>query len=383
MDPDHLLSERSRALDTSRIRRIFELSRSLTDPIDLSIGQPDFAVPPAIKQHAIAAIEADRNGYSLSRGEPALLEHVQAGLARDLGWTFGADGNGTTITSGTSGALLLICMMLLDPGDEAVIPDPYFVAYPGLVRLFHGTPITCDTAGDGRMTAERVEPLLTDRTKFVLVNSPANPTGVVLTSREMQDLVELCADRGVLLVSDEIYDVFTYDDARADGRCPSPGRFNDRCLVIRGFGKTYACTGWRLGYAAGPARLIDEMVKLQQYTFVCPPTPNQLGVVGALDVDMQAQVDVYQRRRDRVLEALAPVAEVTRPGGAFYAWIRVPETLGMGGAAFAEHAIERGLLLVPGSVFSERDTHVRLSFAVPEERLERGLALLVELLGGG
>ena len=138
--------------------------------------------------------------------------------------------------------------------------------------------VGCDTYPDFRMTAERIEPLLTERTKFVLLNSPGNPTGVVLDDEEVRRIVELCRDRGVQLVSDEIYDEFVFpDSARPDGTCPSPGRFDESTLVIRGFGKTYGCTGWRLGYAAGPRWLVDQMVKLQQFTFVCAPTPLQLG----------------------------------------------------------------------------------------------------------
>ncbi len=380
---DRLLSRRVLGMDGSGIRRAFELGASLENPINLSIGQPDFPVPEAMKAGAIEAIRSDRNGYSLSEGVAPLNAAIRSHLAHDLGWDPADPGTGVMVTSGTSGALLLSALALLDPGDEAIVPDPWFVIYPQLGPLTGGRVVPCDTYPDFRMTAERVEPLITERTKFVLVNSPGNPTGVVLDERECRDLAELCRDRGVQLVSDEIYDEFVFSDAVGPtGACPSPGRHDPGVLVIRGFGKTYGCTGWRLGYAAGPTPLITQMRKLQQFTFVCAPTPLQWGAVAALDVDLSAQIAAYQRRRDRVVEMLSPHTRVSTPGGAFYAFFEVPASLGLTGTQFVEQAVRHRVLLVAGGVFSARDTHVRLSFAVPEPMLEEGLEILAGMLSG-
>ena len=380
MNFDALFSDRAQAIDASGIRRVFELGAKLEDPINLSIGQPDFPVPPAIREATIRAIESGRNGYTLTQGAPDLLDAISARLTADVGWDLPSDDLDVMVTSGTSGGLLLAFMALLNPGDEVIIPDPYFVIYPALAGICGAKAVRCATYPDFRLTAERVERLITPRTKAVLVDSPGNPTGVVLTGAEQRELAELCERRGIVLISDEIYDEFTFDDAREDGVCPSPARFSDRMVLVRGFGKTYGCTGWRLGFAAGPRALIRQMAKLQQYTFVCAPSMAQAGVVGAYDVDMAPQVAAYQRRRDRVLDVLGPVAEVERPGGAFYAFVRVPEALGVDGSTFVERAIERRVLVIPGQVFSERDTHFRLSFAVPDEKLEEGLEILRELL---
>ncbi len=290
MECDSLISARARAIDVSGIRRVFELGASLTNPIDLSIGQPDFAVPNPIKEAAIDAIRADQNRYSLTQGRGDLRRVISEHLAGDVGWRVPSDDLELLVTSGTSGALLLAFLALLDPGDEAIIADPYFVIYPALGPLTGASIVYCDTYPDFRMTAQCVEPLITDRTKVLLLNSPSNPCGVVLRSSELRDLVGLCQQRGVLIVSDEIYDEFTYEDAREDGRCPSPARFTDRMLLVRGFGKTYGCTGWRMGYAAGPRSLIEQMSKLQQYTFVCAPSMAQAGLVGAFDLDMREHV---------------------------------------------------------------------------------------------
>ncbi len=218
----------------------------------------------------------------------------------------------------------------------------------------------------------------------MLIDSPSNPAGVVLSASECRDLLDLCRSRGVLLISDEIYTEFTFEDHLEDGLCPSPARFDrahEDVLVIRGFGKTWGCTGWRMGYAAGPARVIAEMTKLQQYSFVCSPTPLQHGCVAAFDVDMRPTVARFAARRDRAMARLAGVTDVPTPGGAFYLFVPIPERAGMTGKRLFERAVERNLLLIPGGVFSNRDTHVRVSIAAPDHRLDAGIGILAELLG--
>lgn len=380
LDVEHLLSLRVQGMDASGIRRVFDLGSRLERPINLSIGQPDFPVPEPLRRALAAAAMEDRSGYSVTQGIPELIDAVWAHLERDVGWRGPTDELGCLITSGTSGALLCAAMAVLDPGDEAVIPDPYFVLYPQLGSLTGARMVRCSTYPDFRMTAERIEPLLTPRTKLVLINSPSNPCGVVLTAAELAEIVDLCRRRGVLLVSDEIYDAFCFGDGREEGRCPSPARMTDECLLVRGFGKTYGCTGWRLGYAAGPRRLIHEMAKIQQYTFVCAPTPVQHAMVGAFGIDLTPMVREYERRRDRVLEAFDGVAAVARPSGAFYAFVEVPEWLGCSASEFVERAIERNVLIIPGRVFSERDTHFRLSYATRPEMLDEGLEILRSLM---
>ncbi len=379
LDFDAMISARARAIDVSGIRRVFELGATLADPINLSIGQPDFPVPEPIKEATIAAVRSDRNGYTLTQGAPELREAISRRIADDVGWSVPSDDMDLLITSGTSGGLLLAFLALLDPGDEVIIPDPYFVIYPALAEICGARAVYCDTYPDLRMTAERVAPLFTERTRLVLVNSPGNPSGVVLGGAELAALARLCEERGVLLVSDEIYDEFTYPESREDGRCPSPARASRNVLLVRGFGKTYGCTGWRMGFVAGPTAVTRQMAKLQQYTFVCAPSMAQVGLSRAFDVDMSAHVDAYRRKRDRVLDAFDGVAEVVFPGGAFYAFVEIPTRLGLSGTAFAERAIERNLLVIPGAIFSRRDTHIRLSYATSDENLDRGLSVLCEM----
>jgi len=379
---EHLLSARARSMDASGIRRVFDLGARLERPINLSIGQPDFAVPEPLRRALSHAALENRAGYSVTQGIAPLLEAIWAHLERDIGWRGPSEDLGCIVTSGTSGGLLLAAMALLDPGDEMIAGDPFFVLYPQLGPLTGGRVVLCDTYPDFRLTAERVEPLITERTKALILNSPSNPCGTVLSGAEILDLVDLCRRRRVLLITDEIYDLFCFEDGREQGRCPSPARAGEQCLLIRGFGKTYGCTGWRVGYAAGPRRLVQEMAKIQQYTFVCAPTPAQHALVGAFECDLSPIVAEYQRRRDLVVAAFDGVTSVPRPAGAFYAFVEVPPRLGMSGTEFVERAIERSVLVIPGKVFSRRDTHFRLSYATRPDHLEEGLAILRELMSG-
>lgn len=378
---DSLISERALAIDASGIRRVFDLGAKLANPINLSIGQPDFPVPDLMKEAAIAAIRADRNGYTVTQGVPELQHAIWNHLNSTLGWSGPHDDLGLLVTSGTSGALLLAFLALLNPGDEAIAADPFFVMYPQLGPITGGRVVLCDTYPDFRLTAERIEAKITPRTKLVLLNSPSNPCGVVLSSDEIRDIVDLCRRRGLLLISDEIYDEFVYSDAREEGRFPTPARMTDQLLLIRGFGKSYGCTGWRLGYVTGPKRLIQEMAKLQQYTFVCAPSMTQLGVAKAFEVDLGPFVCNYEARRNLVLEAFEGVTTVARPGGAFYAFVEVPARLGLSASDFVEKAFASSVLVIPGKVFSKRDTHFRLSYAAPEPTLRKGLEILRGLMG--
>jgi len=395
MNLDRLISKRSRAIDASGIRRVFDLGRSMTDPINLSVGQPDFPVPEPIKRAAIRAITEDHNGYTVTQGIPELRNRAAEHLEWDLGWKGVGErgGTGLLVASGTSGALMLAMQALLDPGDEIIIPDPFFVMYPHIATMCGARAIRCDTYPDFRLTASRVEPLLTERTKAVLLNTPGNPSGIVSSQDECRDLLELCRSKGVLLISDEIYDEFTFADGMtatahaepSEPRCPSPCRepgSEDDVLLIRGFGKTYGCTGWRMGYAAGPSRLIEEITKLQQYTFVCAPSIAQWGCIEAFDCDMSTHIEEYTSRRDMVVQRLSEVTELSVPAGAFYAFPKIPERLGLTGSAFVERCVEKQLLVIPGGVFSDRDTHVRLSFATKRAQLDRGLDILVDLMKG-
>lgn len=381
-DPNRFIADRSHAIDASGIRKVFDLAATLENPIDLSIGQPDFDVPDKIKQAAVDAIQAGFNKYTQTQGIATLSETVRGRLAHRFP-RLGA-GSGLLITSGVSGALALLMLSCVQPGDEVLIPDPYFVMYKHLVTLAGGKPVFVDTYPDFQLRPERIEPLINERTKMILFNSPSNPTGVVATEQVCKEVAELADRHNILLVSDEIYDEFCYEktpDPTHPGEqvLASPLDHSPNVLLLKGFSKSYAMTGWRLGYAAGPHEVIAAMTKLQQYTFVCAPSVTQVAGATAFDVDINALVEAYRVKRDKVIDRLSGHYELTTPGGAFYAFPKVPEHLNMTGTAFVERAIEKSLLVIPGGVFSERDTHFRISYACDDARLDQGLDILVEL----
>ena len=339
----------------------------MKDPINLSIGLPDFDVPEPVKSAAIEAIQAGHNAYTVTQGIPELRDKIQAAVDAQ----FRHADRQVLITAGTSGALLLALCCVVDPGDEVIVFDPYFMMYRHLATLAGGRSVLVDTYPDFRIDAAQVEAAMTARTKCVVVNSPVNPTGVVATADEMRALAELCRRRDVLLISDEVYRAFCYDRPFA-----TPASWNEDVLVVDGFSKSHGMTGWRLGYAHGPSRLIQEMAKLQQFSFVCAPSMAQYGGVVALDQDLTAQIEAYRRKRDMVVDALSDDFELARPEGAFYAFPRAP---GAPAREFVAEAIKNNVLIIPGNVFSLSDTHFRISYAVDDATLRRGLEVLREV----
>ncbi len=369
---EHWLAQRTRAFDVSGIRKCFDLGATLHDPINLSIGQPDFDVPDDVKEAAIAAIRDGRNGYALSQGMPVLRDKLQARIDRQ----FHHSDREVLVTCGTSGGLVLAMMALVDPGDEVILPDPCFGMYSALASMMGGRVVGVDTYPDFHLDPDRVAEAITPRTKLIVVNSPNNPTGVVASREELRAIGELAAERNVALLSDEIYHSFCYDEP-----CASPAEFNPHTIVVDGFSKSHGMPGWRLGFAHGPAAIIDEMIKLQQYSFVCAPHPMQWAGAAALDVDLSGHLDAYRRKRDLVVEGLRNHYELVRPRGAFYAFPKAP----WGSATeFSMRGLhEHELLVVPGGNFSRQDTHFRISYAAPDAVLQRGIEALQKLARQG
>lgn len=366
--PESWISDRSRLFDSSGIRKVFELAAKLKDPVNLSIGQPDFDVPDQVKAACIDAIQHGKNSYSLTQGIVPLRERLQ----RDIRQRYHHEDRQVFITSGTSGGLVLAMLAMVNPGDEVIIFDPYFVMYTSLVKMVGGIPVLIDTYPDFRIDVAKIEAAITPSTKLILFNSPANPTGVTSTAEETRALAELARDRGIALISDEIYSQFVYE-----GKLNSPADYNSQTIVIDGFSKSHAMTGWRVGWLHGPQAIVDTMIKIQQYSFVCAPQPAQWAGLAALDVDMAGYRADYQRKRDMLLDGLAGFYESTKPGGAFYLFPKAPK--GMKGSEFVAQAIENGLLVIPGNVFSQRDTHFRISYAAPDATIHRGIEILRRL----
>ncbi|MCD4831319.1 MAG: aminotransferase class I/II-fold pyridoxal phosphate-dependent enzyme [Anaerohalosphaeraceae bacterium] len=364
------IADRTSLVDASGIRRIFNLAASMKDPVNLSIGLPDFDVPDALKQVAIGAIEQGQNRYSVTSGSPELGRKISEKIRSDIGWSDPS----VLVTSGVSGGLVLAFMALINPGDEVIIPDPYFVMYKHLVNLFGGKCVFVDSYPDFALPVEKIANAITDKTKLIILNSPSNPTGVVYSSEQIEAVVKIAAEKEILIISDEIYDKFCYD-----GPCPSVAKQYDKTLLLSGFSKSHAMTGWRLGYAAAGESLkpvIEEMTKLQQYTFVCAPTPLQQAAITAVDYDVSSHIADYKVKRDMVYNGLKDKFEIAKPGGAFYMFIKAP---GGSGTEFVERAIRKNLLIIPGGVFSEKDTHFRICYTTGNDKLAEAIEILRSL----
>lgn len=361
------LSQRQAWIDASGIRKVFDLAAKLENPINLSIGLPDFDVPDPVKEAAISAIRAGMNRYTLTAGIPPLREAVREYYRRR-----NVPFDDVLIASGTSGALLLVFMALLDPGDEVLLPDPYFVIYHALIKYLGAKPVLVDTYPDFRLRREALENAVTPRTKLLIINSPSNPTGTVYTEAECRMAADFAETHGIEVMCDDIYEPFCYD-----GEFISPGRFFKNPIVISGLSKSVAMTGWRLGWVAGPSKLIKAITDVQQYTFVCAPSFAQEAAITALHHDMTATCEDYRARRDMIYNGLVDAGyNVQKPGGAFYIF---PEAPGGDAGAFVEEAIRNKLLIVPGNVFSARNTHFRISYAASRETIQRGIEVLSRL----
>lgn len=393
-------SKAAAGVDASGIRKVFDLAAKLKDPINLSIGLPDFDVPDVAKNAAIEAIRRGDNRYTQTQGIAPLRER----LRKDLSGEMKRDVGEVLITSGVSGGLFLAMLACVDPGDEVIFLDPYFVMYKHLLTLTGGVAKIVDSYPDFRFPAEKVAAAVTSKTKMMILNSPGNPTGAVMDESEIRAAVEIARKHNLLIVSDEIYEPFLYrtvgfqpmkssavpESARtgnsnvanhgleAHATLYSPAEIYENTLILRGFSKSHAMTGWRLGYAAGPAEVIGAMTKLQQYTYVCAPSAFQHAAVAAMDVCMTDAVAAYQRKRDIAFEILSRKFEVNKPGGAFYIFPKAPSNTTA--SDFCTRAIEKNVLIIPGNVFSSRDTHFRISYATTDEKLKQGCEILCSLV---
>lgn len=361
------IADRMHRIDASGIRKVFDLAATMERPVNLSIGQPHFDTPEPIREALCTAVQSGRNAYSQTQGIAPLLKILQDDVDR----RYGHADRSVFVTSGTSGALMLALCTLVNPGDEVIVFDPWFVMYKHLTTLAGGNVVQVSTYPDFRIDRSRLEAAITDRTKVILFNSPANPTGAVASAEEVRMLADVAMKNDIALISDEIYRSFCYD-----GDFRSPAEFNDRTIVIDGFSKSHSMTGLRLGYLHGPRYLVQQMMKLQQFTFVCAPHPVQWAGVTAWEIDLSGYQEDYRRKRDLMVSLLKNDFEIRGGEGAFYLFLKTPWGTG---TEFVTEAIRNNLLIIPGNVFSPQDTHFRLSFAAEDSVLREGAEILCRL----
>ncbi len=379
-----MVSKLVRDVPYSGIRRFFEIVAKSKDVVSLGVGEPDFPTPEPMKQAGERAILGDESGYTSNWGLLELREKIAGKLRRENGLSM-EPGNQILVTTGTSEALDLACRAILDPGDEVIVPEPSYVAYKPCVWFAHGRPVPVASSEDDgfRVRARDVEAALTKRTKAIIVASPNNPTGGVLRKSDLEEIAALAEEHDLTVISDELYEYLVYDDARHHSIASLPG-MADRTVTINGWSKGYAFTGWRLGYAAGPAETVEAMMKIHQYTMLSAPTVAQHA---ALEFDrcgkhVKEMVREYDSRRRLLVSGLneLPGVSCITPKGAFYAFPNVKGT-GLTSEAYAARLLaEANVAVVPGSTFGDSgEGYVRCSYSVSEETIREALERMRKL----
>ena len=368
--------------------RARELKAAGRDVVDLTVGEPDFDTPEHIRAAAVTAIERGETRYTAVQGTPELRAAVAGALERRTGIRYADDQ--LIVGGGAKQILYVVFGATLDPGDEVIIPAPYWVSYPDMVRANDGTPVIveCPVADGFLLTPAALEAAITPRTRWVVLNSPSNPTGASYTAERLRELAAvLHRHPHVGVLTDEIYDEVWFADHDTTSIVAADPRLADRTVVTNGVSKTYAMTGWRIGYAAGPADVVAAVNKLQGQSSTCPASVSQAAAVAALDGDqapVKEMVAVYRSRRDRTVAALNAIdgIEVVPPDGAFYLYPRCAGLIGRrtpdGTVLDTDEDVvlylldEAGVATVHGGAYG-LSPHFRISFATSQDVLDEGM----------
>ncbi len=375
--PRTFVSQRVASVPPSGIRRFFDIAATMEDVISLGIGEPDFVTPAPIVEAGIAALRRGETHYTSNSGLMELRRAIAEHLDRLYGQTYNPASE-ILVTVGVSEALYLACAATLDTGDEVVIPEPCFVSYAPEVTFAGGVPVMVPTRAENgwQVTAQDIEAAITPRTRALLLGYPCNPTGATMSRERLNEIAALVKRHDLLVISDELYDRLTYGAEHVS--FPSlPGMYS-RTILLNGFSKAYAMTGWRVGYIAAPAEILDMMRRVHQYTIMSAPTVSQYAALAALQEgepfvqEMRAE---YDRRRRLIVSGLNEIGlTCIEPQGAFYAFPSIAVT-GMDDNEFAERLIqEERVAAVPGSAFGESGKgHIRCSYATAYEKIEEAL----------
>jgi aspartate aminotransferase len=346
------------------------------DVVDFGPGEPDFDTPPHVRQAAAEALERGLTHYAPSRGFPELLSAIADKLERENGLRYDSSRE-IVVTPGAKQALVEALVTAVGDGDEVVLFDPGWGSYDAIVRLAGAVPVHVRLREDFSLDEGRLVQAVGPRTRVVVVGSPGNPTGAILSADDLNLLARVCREHDLLLVSDEIYERITYENHEAVSPATLPDMW-ERTVTINGFSKAYAMTGWRLGYAAAPEPFVTQMLKVHEHTVTSATSFAQMGGVAALkgpNDPVREMVAEFARRREIIVQGLneIPGVRCAWPDGAFYVFPNVEGT-GMTGTEYAQALLQVGVAVTPGIGFGERwDTHIRLSYATSEERIRTGL----------
>ncbi len=385
MDYSQFLNHEIARIPCSGIRRFFDIASEMKEVISLSIGEPDFSTPWHVRQEGIRTLEQGKTWYSPNRGFTELREEICKWIERKYGVSYHPETD-VVVTVGGSEAIDLCIRCLINPGDEVLIPEPSFVCYVPMTEMAKGTPVVIETKAEDqfRLTAQALREKITPKSKLLILPFPNNPTGAVMRREHLEEIAEVVREHNLLVLSDEIYGELTYGDrshvcfAEIDG-------MKERTILINGFSKTYAMTGWRLGYAAGPTEILDAMTKLHQYAIMSSPTMAQYAAIEALrngDQDIESMREQYDMRRRLIVDTFNSIGmPCFEPEGAFYVFPSIQKT-GLTSEEFCEKLLySEHVAVVPGNAFGAcGEGFVRVSYSYSLKHINEALKRMERFL---
>ncbi|MGN0675133.1 MAG: aminotransferase class I/II-fold pyridoxal phosphate-dependent enzyme [Oscillospiraceae bacterium] len=384
MDYDKILSDKCKEIKPSGIRKFFDIAANMEGVISLGVGEPDFPTPWAIRRAAITTLEKGKTIYTANAGLIQLRNSISKYLCRRINIEYDP-AKEIVVTVGGSEAIDLAIRAIVNPGDEVLVVEPSFVCYKPIIELMHGVPVVIETKieDEFRLTAEALKSKITDKTKMLILPFPNNPTGAVMSRKDLEEIAEVLRGTSIMVLSDEIYSELTYGGrhvsiAEIDG-------MQERTLVVNGFSKAYAMTGWRLGYLAGPAPVIKQILKIHQFAIMCSPTISQYAAIEAMescDGEIAKMVNEYNIRRRWLVNALNEIGlECFEPMGAFYVFPSIKST-GLTSQQFCEELLyKHSVAVVPGDAFGEcGEGHIRISYAYSLKHLMEAVERISQFL---
>lgn len=371
------LSNTIKDIKPSGIRKFFDIVSEMKDAISLGVGEPDFDTPWHIREEGIYSLERGKTFYTSNTGLKELRVEISKYLERKIGVTYDPLSE-IIVTVGGSEAIDLAFRAMLDPGDEVLVPQPSYVSYVPCVELTHGVPVTICLKEENqfRLTKEELLESITDKTKMLVLPFPNNPTGAIMEKKDLEDIAKICVEKDIYVLSDEIYSELTYGTDHVS-IASFPG-MQERTIVINGFSKGFAMTGWRMGYAAGPKVIMEQMLKIHQYAIMCAPTMSQYAAVDALqhgEKDVQMMRESYNQRRRFLMNAFKEMGlECFEPFGAFYVFPNIKK-YGLTSEEFATRLLkEEKVAVVPGTAFGDcGEGFLRISYAYSLDNLKIAL----------
>ncbi len=382
---ERVLSDTIREIKPSGIRKFFDIANTMEDVISLGVGEPDFRTPWQVRSAGIRSLERASTRYTSNRGLEALREEIGRYVERKYGALYKPESE-ILITVGGSEAIDATIRVVTNPGDEIIIPQPSYVCYEPMTRLAGGVPVIINTRAenDFRLTPEELRAAITPRTKALILPYPCNPTGAIMERADLEAIAEVLRDTDILVISDEIYAELTFGGIRHTSAAAIPELY-ERTVLINGFSKTFSMTGWRLGYACGPAPILAEITKIHQYAIMCAPTTSQYAAIEALrscDGAVADMLEEYDTRRRLIVKGFNDLGlECREPKGAFYAFPCIRST-GLSSEEFCERLLySKKVAVVPGTAFGESgEGFVRASYCYSLMHIEEALRRIGEFL---